>query len=71
MKKRYILMTIDKNLKYDGYERYYYKLFDDYFKLQKHLLQYWYIEKNKYVIFEETDLNRDYSINNIKSGPRI
>ena len=70
MKKRYILMTIDNKLKYEGFVKYYYKLFDDYFSLQKHLLKYWYIEKNRYVVFEETDITRDYSINNVKEKVR-
>ena len=50
MKKRYVLLT--KTLsKYDGMERYNYKLFNDYFELQRHLQNYWFVEKNRYVIF--------------------
>lgn len=69
MKKRYVLLT--KTLsKYDGMERYNYKLFNDYFELQRHLQNYWFVEKNRYVIFEETDFKKDYSINDVKRGIR-
>lgn len=43
-----------------------YILFDNYFELQKHLLNFWYVEKNNYRIFEETDLTKDYSLGRVK-----
>lgn len=63
--KRYILLSRAKS-KYEDFYRYHYKLFENYFELQKHLLKFWWIEKNDYRIFEETSLTRDYSINHIK-----
>ena len=69
IKKRYILYTRTKS-KYDDYYRFNFKLFDNYFELQKHLQFFWYIDKNDYTIFEETDLKKDYSLNDIKKGAR-
>ena len=66
MNKRYILLIRTKDSKYDDYYRYNYKLFENYFELQKHLHNFWFIEKNNYVIFEETELERDYSCCDIK-----
>lgn len=63
--KRYILLSRTKS-KYEDFYRYHYKLFENYFELQKHLLKFWWIEKNDYRIFEETSLTRDYSINDVK-----
>lgn len=68
--KKYVLMTIEKDFKYEGFERYYYKLFDSYFELQKHLQNFWYIEKNKYKVFEETEFKKDYSCCDIKRSIR-
>ena len=59
--KRYILL-IEEQSKYEDCKRYHYRLFNNYLELQKHLSQFWWIEKN-YRIFEETKLTRDYSIN--------
>ena len=59
--KRYILL-IEEQSKYEDFKRYHYRLFNSYLELQKHLSQFWWIEKN-YRIFEETKLTRDYSIN--------
>ena len=64
-KKRYILLSRVKS-KYDECFRYYYKLFDNYFDLQRHLSKFWYIEKNNYTIFVETDIKKDYSLNDTK-----
>ena len=66
MNKRYILLIRTKDSKYDDYYRYNYKLFENYFELQKHLQNFWFIEKNNYVIFKETELERDYSCCDIK-----
>lgn len=65
MKKRYVLFSRTKS-RYEDYYRYHYKLFDSYFDLQRHLSNYWYIEKNDYVIFEETNIKKDYSVANVK-----
>jgi hypothetical protein len=64
--KKYVLMTIEKDLKHDGFERHHFKLFESHFELQKHLKNFWYIEKNKYKVFEEIDVKRDYSLGDIK-----
>jgi hypothetical protein len=69
MKKRYVLYTRTKS-KYEDFYRYHFKIFNDYFELQKHLMHYWYINKNDYTIFEETNLVKDYSLNDIKRGIR-
>ena len=69
MKKKYVLCTKTKS-KYEDFYRYHFKLFNDYFELQKHLQCFWFINKNEYIIFEETDLTKDYSINNVKRSPR-
>lgn len=69
MKKRYILCTKTKS-KYEDFHRYHFKLFNDYFELQKHLQYFWFINKNDYIIFKETDLTKDYSINDVKRSPR-
>ena len=69
MKKKYVLFTKTKS-KYGDYCRYHFKLFDNYFELQKHLMHFWYIDKNSYIIFEETDLKKDYSLNDVKKSPR-
>lgn len=63
--KRYILLTRTRS-KYEDFYRYHYKLFDNYFELQKHLQYFWYINTNEYVVFEETDLKKDYSLNDVK-----
>ena len=68
--KKYILMIKERDNKYTDFYRFYYKFFNNYFELQKHLQNFWFIEKNNYVIFEETDLTKDYSINDVKRGIR-
>lgn len=68
-KKKYILLTRTKS-KYEDFYRYHFKLFENYFELQKHLQCFWYIEKSNYKIFEETTLSKDYSLNDIKRSPR-
>lgn len=70
MSKRYILYTRERDNKYENYYRYNFKLFENYFDLQKHLQKYWFIEKNNYVIFEETNIEKDYSCCEIKRGVR-
>ena len=56
--KRYILMTIEKS-NYDNFERCFYRLFDSYKELQKHLLKFY--NTPKYIIFEETNIKKDKS----------
>ena len=68
MNKRYVLYARIKDSKYEGFYRYAFKLFENYHDLQKHLHNYWFVEKNNYVIFEETDLGRDYSCCDGKRG---
>ena len=68
MKKTYILLIREKDRRYEDMFRYYYKYFDDYFSLQKHLKKFWYIEESSYIVYEETDIKRDYSLNNIIKG---
>ena len=70
MNKRYILYSRIKDSKYEDYYRYAFKMFDNYNELQKHLNNFWFVEKNNYWIFEETDLERDYSYSDIKRGRR-
>lgn len=70
MSKRYILYTRQKDNKYEDYYRFNFKLFENYFDLQKHLQKFWFIEKNNYVIFEETNIEKDYSCCAIKRGIR-
>lgn len=62
---KYILVTKTIS-KYEDFERYHYKIFDNYFDLQKHLLKFWWIEKSSYNVFVETNITRDYSLNDIK-----
>ena len=69
MKKRYILLTRTKS-NYEDFYRIHFKLFEDYFQLQRHLMNYWFVEKNNYIIFEETNLTKDYSLNDVKRSPR-
>lgn len=68
-KKKYILLTRTKS-KYEDFFRYHFKLFENYFELQKHLQRFWYMDKKTYKIFEETTLSKDYSLNDIKRFPR-
>ena len=63
--KRYILLTKSKS-KYEDFFRYHFKLFENYFDLQKHLIKFWYVEKNTYVVFEETEITKDYSLSDVK-----
>jgi hypothetical protein len=56
--KRYILMTIEES-NYDNFERYFYKIFNNYKELQYHLIKF--NNTPKYVIFEETNLKKDNS----------
>ena len=56
--KRYILMTIEKS-NYDGYARHFYRLFDNYKELQKHLLKFQ--NTPSYIVFEETNIRKDNS----------
>lgn len=67
--KKYILMT-KTHSKYEDFDRLHFKLFDSYYELQKHLQYYWYMEKNTYWIFEETELKKDYSLNDVKKRSR-
>ena len=69
--KKYILLIKQKDKKYEDFYKMYYKLFDSYYELQKHLQNFWFIEKNNYIIFEETDLTKDYSCNDVKKGARV
>lgn len=69
MSKRYVLYTRTKS-KYEDFYRYHFKIFENYFDLQRHLLKYWWIEKNNYTIFEETNLTKDYSLDGVKRGIR-
>ena len=64
--KKYILMTIEKDLKHEGFERHHFKLFENYFELQKHLKIFWFMKKVSYKIFEETNLKKDYSLSDVK-----
>lgn len=64
-KKKYILLTRTRS-KYEDFYRYHFRLFENYFELQKHLHHFWYMEKNTYKIFEESELTKDYSLNDIK-----
>ena len=68
--KKYVLQIRQKDYKYENMYRYFYRLFNSYYELQKHLQKFWYIEKNMYTIFEETDLTKDYSVNDIKRSRR-
>lgn len=54
--KKYILMTIEKS-NYDGYSRYFYRLFETYRELQKHLLKFQ--SMPSYIVFEETNVKKD------------
>ena len=56
--KRYILMTIEKS-NYDSFERYFYRIFNNYKELQQHLIKFNNVPK--YIIFEETNLKKDKS----------
>lgn len=69
MDKRYVLMVKSKS-KYDDYIRINYKLFDNYYDLQKHLTNFWFVSKMNYVVFEETKIDRDYSLNDVKGKIR-
>ena len=64
-------MTMEQDKKYDGFSRYHLKLFNNYFELQKHLKDFWYINKLKYIVFEETHLKREYSLCDVKKDDRI
>ena len=64
--KRYVLMTIERDLKYEGFVRQHFKLFENYFELQKHLQHFWYMNSKQYRIFEETSLTKDYSLSDVK-----
>lgn len=66
MNKGYILMTIERS-KYNEFLRYHYTYFENYYELQKHLNSFWNVNKNDYVVFEETNIYKDYSTN-IKKG---
>ena len=57
---KYILMIKEKDKKYDGYERFSYMLFDNYYELQKHLIRFRYIGKNNYVVFKETNIKKKW-----------
>ena len=60
MNKRYILYSRIKDKKYEGYYRYAFKLFDNYLELQRHLKSFSFVEKNNYVVFEETEIKREF-----------
>ena len=57
--KKYVLMTIEKS-NYDGYSRHFYRLFETYRELQKHLSKFQNIPN--YIIFEETRIKKDKSL---------
>ena len=63
--KKYILLSRTKS-KYEDFYRYHYTLFENYFDLQKHLSKFWWIEKNNYIVFIETDIKKDFSLCNVK-----
>lgn len=56
--KRYILMTIERS-NYDGYSRYFYRLFNSYKELQHHLIKFH--NTPMYIVFEETSNKKDKS----------
>ena len=56
--KKYILMTIEKS-NYDGYARHFYRLFETYIELQKHLSKFQNLPH--YIVFEETSIKKDKS----------
>lgn len=66
MNKGYVLMTIERS-KYDDYFKCHYTYFENYYELQKHLNEFWNINKNDYIVFEETNIQKDYSTN-IRKG---
>ena len=43
--KKYVLMTIEEDYMNEGFVKHHFKLFDNHFELQKHLKNFWYIEK--------------------------
>lgn len=61
MKKGYILMA-RRESKYEGNFRWDYKFFPDYLSLQKHLSLFPYKQNNEYVIFEETNIKLDKTL---------
>lgn len=63
--KKYILLSRTKS-KYEDFYRYHYTLFENYFDLQKHLSKFWWIEKNNYIVFIETNIKKDFSLCNVK-----
>lgn len=65
MNKKYILLTKTES-KYEGFCRYHFKLFENYFELQKHLVKFWYMNNNDYVVFEESNIKEDKSLFNQK-----
>ena len=70
--KKYVLMTIEGNLKYEYFVRNHFKLFDSYLELQKHLQKFWFINKDEYIIFKKTKIKKDNSINDVKKdGLRV
>ena len=65
MTKRYVLLSRSRT-KDENLYKYHYSLFENYFELQKHLSKFWWIEKNNYVVFIETDIKKDFSLCGVK-----
>ena len=57
--KKYVLMTIENDYKYEGFVRHHFKLFESYKELQYHLLKFH--NTPGYIIFEETNQKKDKS----------
>ena len=65
MNKRYVLLTKTKS-KYDDFYQYHYKMFENYFDLQKHLMKFWYIPERDYIVFVESKIKKDFSTTDLK-----
>jgi len=61
MGKSYVLMTRTPS-KYDEYYRWDFIYFPNYLELQKHLMKFPYKQNNEFVVYEETDIKRDKTL---------
>lgn len=58
MKEKYVLMCYYNFNKYEGFNKYTFRLFDNFDELQYFLRKYSFVKKNQYIVFKETNIKK-------------
>jgi len=62
MSGSYVLMTRTPSKKQEDFYRWDFIYFPDYLSLQKHLMKFPYKQNNEFIIYKETNIKRDKSL---------